>query len=411
MKRTLSLLLCSLLLLSTFQFIPVSAESYNKGFKIYPFDPYIAQGLAEMTPNGGYKFTANGGADLTYVMAATNMTNFDYEANSYLHLVAPKSNMVFKIQVDFHNTLDGYFLPQTVIYTSAETVDEEIISIDLKEALEKEEKWNPDGNMLFICVYAQHKGDADSFTVFDSIRLGPKEISLDDTFIEPVKIDMLEDNTVNNLTLEKKADDSFLMKKEDFSASAFCLKSGIQYSPDTPYLYINFAGIPLNNWPYIYIYDKESEVMGMFPKVIRVRPEMGDSGVWVRVDLRNVSDTFKDTSGDLGVKIVFETPEGASQTPLKIGGVYLGSEKFDERTSEFPDVSVPAETEESKAESVEQQESTVSETVSADASMSQSSDNSESPNNDNYTIWYIVGAVILIGAVTIFSINRRKRLK
>ena len=322
---------------------------------------------------------------------------------------------MFNVQVGFNNTLDGYFLPDTVVYSSETSVDEEIISINIKEALEKADKWNPDGNMLFICFYAKHKGDMDSFTVFDSIRLGPKDIDISDTYTEPVKIDMIQDSTKDNLTLESKSDDGFVIKKTDYSTTASCLKGNIQYSPDTPYLYINFLGLPHNNWPYIYIYDKDNQVMGAFPKVVRVRPDLGDSKTWVRVDLRNVAESFKSANSDLGVKIVLETPEGASQTPLKIGGVYLGGEQFVERETEFPDVTVPPKTDDPADES-QSQESKAPTTSTADntsktVSSAESQDEvSQSPNEGGSNIiWYIVGALVLAAGVIIVLLLRKNK--
>jgi len=41
-----------------------------------------------------------------------------------------------------------------------------------------------------------------------------------------------------------------------------------------------------DTWPYIFFKDPDNIITGEDPILIRIRPEMGDSNFWMRIDLR-----------------------------------------------------------------------------------------------------------------------------
>ena len=324
-------LILSILLSLSFSVSASDAVSY----KVYPFEPYITGGTLVMTPNGSYTFKASGGAASDFVMAVSNNRKFDYESKAYLYLKNVDSSVKFIVYADFHNTLDGYFTPTTVVYSSEKT-KEELIKIAYRSELEKAGKWSPSLGYLFIKISCEHRGDADAYTTFGGIYLGGEDLALSENTSKAVKIAMTESEYIGNGVFSA---DGSNFKPETLNSTAYAMKCNISATAENHYVYVNFKNLPSNNWPYIYLYNDSKEICGTFPSVVRVRPEMKDSDVWVRIDLAEWSDSFKEDNDLLAVKLVLETPSGASGDGITLGGVYVAGDMFD--PSDIPSPVVP----------------------------------------------------------------------
>jgi hypothetical protein len=343
-----------------------------------------------------------------------------------LYLQNVNTDVAFTIKMDFNSTLDGYFYPETVVYSSDKGVMEDLVSVDYKSILTKAGKWNPDGNILFMLICVEHGGDVTNKAIFDGIYLGGASFAYGGTASEAEKADTVNSEKSNAVITE--TEDGFTLTKEDYGKSAYFICSGIKASEEEHYININIKNISSNNWPYVYIYSDGNELCGTFPNVVRARPEMASSDFWMRIDLSEWADSF----GDISVKVILETPDGASQTGVEYGGIYLGGSLIKDAESGNTESSGSSEeTQESTEPSVSRNEPTipgqnseggddessgvVSQTVSGDIS-GDSSVPVSSAGNDGESVnkWLLPAscfAAIALIAVAIALIVTKKRKK
>lgn len=360
-RLILHFVLCAILVLSLS--VTVSAEP-SKGYKVYPYEPFVLGGNLNMSPNGGYEFSANANGQLTFSMAASNLKEKNYDSLGFLYLYGVESNARFEVKAAFSDSLDGYTYADTIVYNSAATVSEDVIKIDYKSILSDAGKWSSTGKYLYLLVFVDGTELTNAKLSFDSIWLGGAEIDTkEDRNVLVTAIDMMTPELQGNANLSKVTDEfgaKINLKPTTLLQESYILKIIPEMTKDNTYLYYNVSNVSANNWPYLYIRDTDTFLMGGSGTNIRVRPELGYSNIWIRINVAELANNVGDEGFSLRAHISNFTYDGAGADGVNLG-VYVGGETFMTELDQPEESVEPSESEE-QDESINTDESKKTET-------------------------------------------------
>lgn len=332
MKKLAALILSMIMVLSVFGITASAAQTDGSGFKVYPFEAFaLGSCKLDMTADGAYTFTKNDAVNETYgfiSFLASNFTTLDYDAMDYLYLNLGDSVMDFTVKAELHNSLDGYFYPSVVVYTSgAETTTNSTVKIPYKQLLQDAGKWEPAGKYLGISIQFTHDGDASKTLKIESIWLGGDNFSVEETSAVDAEAFNFADPTFIGNAAVTVAGDAYSMTKEVIAQEGYVVKDLPQGKRiDTPYLYINVSQLPAGTTPNLFVKDPDNILT-----YVRIRPEMAGSNIWLRLDLRNyVNGTAALESENLILRShnSFMSAGNSPADPI-VFGVYNGGELFD----------------------------------------------------------------------------------
>ena len=324
--------------------VNVGAAS-NKGYKVYPYEPFVLGGKLNMTPNGGYEFSPNANGQLTFSMAASNLKDKKYDSLGFLYLYGVKSNARFEVKASFGDSLDGYTYADTIVYNSTATVSEDVIKIDYKTILNEAGKWSSTGKYLYLMIFVDGTGLTNAKLEIDSIWLGGSTIDTqEDRSVLYTTIDMTTPDLQGNASLVK-VEDSFggkiKFKPTTLQQEAYILKVIPEMTKENTYLYFNMSNVNANTWPMLYIRDTDTFLMGNGSN-IRLRPEVGESNIWIRINVAELADNVGEEDFSLRAHISMITNAGAGADGAQLG-IYIGGETFMTELDKADESSKPEE--------------------------------------------------------------------
>lgn len=454
MKKISFLISLVFLMISCSMMFTVSAAENDKGFKVYPFDSFIVgSGHLDMTPNGAYTITKGKGTD-NYAMfnfyVINDPTVLDYEKLDHLYIYNGDTNTDFEVYAEFYNFgLGGYNYPETLLYkSSSSTKANSEIKINYKEKLNAAGKWKPKGNILLLSIKVLHGGNAGKKVNFKSIWLGGSKINTkeNDSVTTGVFDFMNAEYIGNNDLAEFKGQypGAFMLTKPNLKQSEGYAVKDLEPGPrnNTPYMYINVCGVAPDTWPYIFFKDPDNIITGEDPILIRIRPEMGDSNFWMRIDLRlarNGAEILASPNLVLRCHISIYSMAKATLDPVKFGGIYYGGEVFklgsgqaggnttqpqSDKTTQKP-TQKPAQnpgdkpaqnTEDKSTETTDITDTTEETDLTGDESTvtTTPTDKAQGPSEDSgFSWWYIVIPVVIVAAgaagFVVFWLNKKKK--
>ena len=346
MRYIIVFVLCTISVLTLC--VNVGAAS-NKGYKVYPYEPFVLGGKLNMTPNGGYEFSTNANAQLTFSMAASNLKDKNYDSLGFLYLYGVDSNARFEVKASFSDSLDGYTYADTVVYNSQAAVKEDVVKIDYKSILSEAGKWSSTGKYLYLLIFVDGTDLSNAKLDIDSIWLGGSEIDTkEDRSVLVTTIDMMTPDLQGNATLSKVNDDfggKIKLKPTTLLQEAYILKVIPEMTKENTYLYYNMSNVNANTWPMLYIRDTDTFLMGSGTN-IRLRPEVGESNIWIRINVAELADNVGEEGFSLRAHISMITNAGAGADGAQLG-VYVGGETFMTKLDE-PEESKPEESKETE---------------------------------------------------------------
>lgn len=310
----------------------------EKGFKVYPFELFqTGSAKLDMTADGYYKFSkgSSAGESGTFNFAVTNKAGLvDYDKLCYLHLLNKNSTGKFIVKAGFFPVTGYSSVPQTVVYESPDNLEpNKKITIDLKTVLSDANAWDHNGKILCLSIQLVHNGDASKVAEFDSIWLGTKKLDTSEkSSVDAVAFDFSDPTYIGNCEVTQEGQ-GFKMERGDLSKESYVVKDLEQGSRlSTPYVYINMKDMGAGNTVYFFFKDPDTIITGepLRNEQIRLNPEVGDSNVWLRINLLDYM-TEEEISSDkliLRTHISVYTSGSVADETLTFGGVFYGGELF-----------------------------------------------------------------------------------
>ena len=347
MKRILALTASLLMAVCLFGFAaaadtPQKQSTQSDGLKVYPFSLYTNPNSSvslKMTPDGGYSISKNPGNNATVgnisFLVSDSVDSIDYEAMHYLYLNNLDTSAPFFVKAAFVSNIypvaDTW--SGTMVYDNGATAVPEAnstITIDLKAAMG--DAWSPAGKVLCIQLWVQHDGDAAKMMNLRSIWLGGSNADMRE--FSSVDAIPLAGYEVQSGTLAENPQypDGFIFNYT--AAAANVWKYTNVRLTQTPYAYIHVTGYTMaNNVGIMSLYiapptaDYPNGVGRNASVNLRTDSLQGDSEYWLRFDLREYFPAAL-LEQEILEGVLFSIQPGAFPATLKIGGMYLGGQRF-----------------------------------------------------------------------------------